>query len=157
MYPDIEPWLRAIYKFFTNSDLGSFASLLSLGITFLVWRNVQAIKNNFLLAARLPKIIEALETNASNLSRFFNEFDNSIHEIDVELSKCKANLRSIEEKTNWRKRRALCDISKSIDRYLKKSPRNKTDARAIYTMLNGTVQELINWREDRSWSESNGD
>ena len=74
---------------------GSIASILALIVTLLVWLRVRAIQRRFILKARLPQLIESLQGNANNLSRYLERFTKSRREINTELSACESTLRNL--------------------------------------------------------------
>jgi len=134
--------------------IGTVASIVGLLFTIWVLFSVSAIRSHFLFAARIPQIIEALQENASAISKGLTEYDASTHLIEVELAKCAANLKNLSTKVKSRTRKSVLAVVIRIEH-----PGNltgKDHVRGVYTALNGLIQELHNLTEDMKWSDTNG-
>jgi hypothetical protein len=66
-------WLVKTIGQITFSDVGSIASLISLGMTFYVLYTVRKIKNFYVFKARVPELTGQLEGHASKLIEFHGE------------------------------------------------------------------------------------
>lgn len=144
--------LDSLFATILSSEVGTAASLISLVLTLWVLRSIYILRSNFLIAARLPQLLEDLQQNTSGLSQGLAQPDEWSDLVDIELARCSANLKNLVPKVRGQTRTSVAQIQEEIDTYLS-SDRSKSKARAIYTKLNGLLQELHNLREDRKWSE----
>jgi len=147
----------AVFDFLTSSSVANTATWVGAVASTLVYLNVRTIRADFLFAARLPQLLDALQSNASTLSRYLNDFENNTDAIQTELATCKANLESVAQKmhgsTKKRIRKTARSLISDIDicSNLRPNPQ-KEYVRGIYTSLNGIIQDLLNLREDQKWS-----
>jgi len=148
-------WLLKTIRQITFSDVGSIASLISLGMTFYVLYTVRKIKNFYVFKARVPELTEQLEGHASKLVEFHGDFKNSKEKILLEIGKAEVTLKSLEKKVGRRTKKSVAVVVNLIRDY---SPYNQSQDYLwkIYVELQKVIQEVIDVQSDRAWENPNG-
>lgn len=137
------------------SEYGSWASILSLAISFLTLILVLYIKKKFMFQSRIEEHTTSLREIASNLSKNFQNFENNVEDIDNSFAIANVKLRNIQKGasdhlvSDVKKARRKIYIyrfkySTGIDYFMPKA----TEARKIYTAINVVVEELMNVKKE---------
>lgn len=145
------------WRLITNAELANISSLVGVGLSVYVLWTVRDLKRRLIFNARLPKLREELQSNASAISLGLNDFLTQKPAIDQELTKCLSNLRSLEPKVKTNTKKAVVGLVVAIDRYLMDTAANhqtEDAVRAIYLRLNGVMQDLTNLSEDYKMEQS---
>jgi len=147
----------AVFEFLTSSPVANSATWVGTVASLIVLWNVRTIRIDFLFTARLPQLLDALQENASNLSKHLNDFDSNADSIQIELTTCKANLNSLVQKLHGsskkRIKKAALAVINDFDRFDNyRNTFSKENVRRSYAQLNGLIQDLQNLREDQKWS-----
>ena len=150
----IPQWIIEFWAFITSAELGTLASLAGAGVSIWVLISVRAIRKHFLFTARIPQILEDLQSNASTLNTGIADFDASREMIDVELARCHANLLNLSSKIGGNTKKNVRKLTEAIEKYHAGDKKRET-ARHIYTLLNGLMQQIKNLREDTKWGDTN--
>jgi len=137
------------------SDYGSWASIVSLFISFITLLLVASIKKKFLFSSRIEEHHESLSKLASELVSLIGNYESNINEIDNLLAVANIKLRNIQ-------RGATDDLLSDIKKARKKityfkirrnliidsfAPR-ESNVRRIYTSINIVVEEMINVKKE---------
>lgn len=149
--------VAAIFEFLTSSPVANTATWVGTIASLIVLWNVRTIRADFLLTARLPQLLDALQANASNLSKHLNDFESNADAIQLEVTTCKANLNSLVQKlrgsSKKRIRKSALSVINEFDGYHNnRGSFSKENVRGSYAQLNGLIQDLQNLREDQKWS-----
>lgn len=147
--------LDTVKTYLLSTEVGTMASLFGFGFTVWVVLTLKGIRTRYLFIARVPQILEAIQENTSNLSKYLSEYDESRETIEVEVEKCRANLEDLLAKTSGRQKRYVKKLLSTID-FNRGANRSKDNVRTIYTLLNGLIQQIQNLREDTKWGDANG-
>src|SRR6185436_13267865 len=122
------------------SDLGTIASIISLGVSIFVLVEVRHIRNASKLRVRGPGIIRELVRYSSNLSGYLDEFEDSLPQIEDELGKARAKLKYLKKSLS-------SDTKTSVKRLLKSMGKceitsdNKDGIRRVYVEMNQVIEE----------------
>jgi hypothetical protein len=136
------------------SDLGTVASIvglvvsvLGLGISIWVLVNTFKLKAEFRLFIGLPRLVNKLGENASNLTKLSRKFNTSPHLIDAELSRIEANVESVKEKDK-RTEVAVQHVQLAIKVY-RESPSDLDRFWKVHGQLLGLIEKIKNTQQDR--------
>jgi len=133
----------------------SLSSILGLLITFWILLNLNEIRKDFLFRARIPQLIRKLKEHSSRLNKHLQDFDGSIPMINLELGKCRANLRSLRSKLPRNSKRSVKKLEKQIQKNTPaKAESSKDTIREIYTDLNSVIEDMKNLEQDKKWERS---
>lgn len=80
------------------SDLGSYASLISLVLTIYIAWSLRKIRNTYIFRVRAPGFVKVLGRHASTLIEYGNNFDTSQHQISIELIKIDVRVIAIQRR-----------------------------------------------------------
>lgn len=131
------------------SDWGSWASIVSLAVTFGVLWNVRQLRRTYIYKGRGRELIDKLKQHRTNLSTFLTDFESSAGEFRRELSVIESTLHSLEEKFLYLSRlgRHLRKVRKMATWHLA----GRTEAEAFYGRVLYLSEALEqDWR-DREW------
>ena len=133
----------------------SVSSILGLLITVWILLNLHGIRKDFLFRARIPQLIRKLKEHSSRLNKHLQDFSGSGQMIDLELGKCRANLRSLRSKLPRNSKRSVKKLEKQIQKNTPtKSESSKDKIWEIYTDLNSLIEEMKNLEQDKQWERS---
>jgi len=132
--------------------LGNLSSIVGLGITVWVLLKVRKIQRGYLLRARLPALGRRLGRHRSNLASLLDEYPSSAREVQAELKKCRATLRSLRRMVG----RALGVELNRIERRIAHICGLSEAATAnqiweLYGDLGGLEEDVRNLVEDVEW------
>jgi len=130
----------------------SVSSILGLLITIWILFNLNGIRKDFLFKARIPHLIQKLEKHSSLLSTYLQDFVGSKQMINLELGKCRANLKSLRSKLPRSSRGSVKKLESQIQTNTPISSKEKTWA--IYTELNSLIEAMKNLEQDKQWERS---
>jgi len=140
------------------SDYGSWASIISLVVSFITLLMVFSLKKKFMFRSRVEEHQVSLREIASKLSLLFESFDNNMGEIGDALEIAEIKLRNLEKGAT--DKYLLSNISqarKQINNFGSKpsflakfthSPTKESIARKAYTKINCVVEELDNIKKE---------
>jgi hypothetical protein len=134
------------------STIGSVASIIGLLITSWVWFKVRHIEGRFLFKVRFPLLKRQLGKHSSAISSHLNSFPDSASDLEVELSRSQADLKSLKSKLTGPHKATAKRILKDIKRL--PSPLTeecKQSIREVHLSLVLFAQELENLKEDLQW------
>ena len=133
----------------------SVSSILGLLITIWILFNLNRIRKDFLFKARIPQLIQKLEKHSSLLSTYLQDFGGSRQMINLELGKCRANLRSLRSKLPRNSKRSVKKLEKQIQKNTPtKAESSKDTIWEIYTDLNSLIEDMKNLEQDKKWERS---
>ena len=98
------------------SDIGTIASIISLGVSVFVLIEVRKIKNVYKLRVRGPVIIKELVRYSANLSGYLDEFEDSLPQIADELGKARAKLKYLKKTLSSDTRTSVKRLLRSIEK-----------------------------------------
>lgn len=137
------------------SGYGSWASIISLVVSFITLLMVFSLKKKFMFRSRIEDHQVSLREIASKLSQLFENFDKNIDEIYNKLEIANVVLRNLQKGASdellsdikkARKKIFIFRIKYSFStRYFKVS---ESHARKIYTAINIVVEELKNVKKE---------
>ena len=133
------------------SDVGSWASLLGLAVTFFTATAVIKIKRNFLFRSNIDSHSERLLNITSEVTMLLRQYLENKQEIEELFALADVELRAIQKGSN---EDLLSDV-KSARKLLKKyrsrvlffSKNNEASARKIKTSLSVVSAELVHHRK----------
>jgi len=132
------------------SDIGSFASIISLVLTVIVFFNLRSIKRFYVFKARAPELLNKLIKQASNISSYQSDFLDSRHEIDLEIVQIEINLKSLEKKLPGSLKSSVKRVLKQLKRYDNQD--NKPDSLwQFYIDLQKLIAEIHEFQSDLNW------
>ncbi len=132
--------------------LGSIASIVGLCISVWVLLRLRAIERNYLFRARVPELQRRLRRHCSNVAGFLASYPDSADAVRVELSRCRATLKSLTPKLERRLRAELRNIQAEIDGLREVLPRAPEEQLwEIHSSLAGLEQELKYIVKDMEW------
>jgi len=136
------------------SDLGNVASIVGLvisivGVVISIWVlvNTFKLKSEFRLFIGLPRLVNKLGDNASNLTKLSRKFNTSLHLIDAELSRIEANVESVKEK-DMRTEVSVQQVQLAIKVY-RESPSDLDKFWKVHGQLLGLIEKVKNTQQDR--------
>ena len=132
---------------FILSDIGSYASVISLLLTAYIALSLRKIKNTYIFRVRAPQFSKGLTEHASILIELGNDFDSSKQEIGVELAKADVKLRYVEGRMRGESRKAVKELRNLIREY-NLDPSDKDKFYLVYRGLHGVVEEVKELQED---------
>lgn len=137
------------------SDYGSWASIISLVVSFITLLMIFSLKKKFMFRSGVEGHQVSLRKIASKLSQLFLNFDKNIDEIYDELAIADVKLRNLQKGASddllsdikkARKKIFIFRVKYSFSiKYFKVS---ESHARKIYTAINVVVEELINVKKE---------
>lgn len=134
------------------SSVASLCSIVSLFFTLWVLVKLRQIHRTFLFQARLPDLQRSIRNHSATLSRLLNNFPEGVADIETELQKCNANLKSLKPKLGRAQAVSVSDLLAQIGQVNRgpSSPSEK-DIRQIYLGLVMLEVELANLSKDIRW------
>lgn len=129
------------------SDLGTIASIISLGVSIFVLIEVRKIKNAFKLRVRGPVIIKELEAYSSNLSACLDEFEDSLPRIADEFGKSRAKLKYLKQNLSSSPRSSVKRLLKSIEK-CEITLDNKDGIWRVYVEMKQVLEEVKDHQKD---------
>ena len=148
--------MEILLSWFNLEHIGSFASIVGLGLTVYVFMGVRKIKQEFLFKARLPSLLKKIQGHASTISSELPKLPESKNVITEELAIAQVNIQSLENKSSGSMRSSLKKLRIEIENIRKDNDIKKDGIRAIYLDMNMIIQEISNIREDDKWRHGNG-
>jgi hypothetical protein len=113
---------------------------------------VGSISRNYLFRARLPDLRRKLRGHCSKVSMLLGDYPGSWGDIQVELQRCEATLRSLAGKLDRAGRARVRTIEAEMVRLSRTSTAPPRDqVREIYSSLAGLEQEIDNLIKDIEW------
>src|SRR6266566_1022237 len=145
-------WRRAVS--WTLSDVGSAASIVSLGLTALVYVTVREIRRGVLYKARAPELLQNLRDQKSALSTYLTTYQASTRDFQRQLAPTESTLRALESKVGWlfsEQRRAVRKVRLLVSRS-RGAVLDENAAEEVYDQLTYLAEHLAqDWR-DREWN-----
>jgi hypothetical protein len=129
------------------SDLGTIASIISLGVSIFVLIEVRKIRNAFKLRVRGPVIIKELVGYSSNLSAYLDEFEDSLPQIADEFGKARAKLKYLKKNLSSSPKSSVKRLLKSIEK-CEITLENKDGIRRVYVEMNQVLEEVKDHQKD---------
>lgn len=149
--------MEAFNAWIENFSFSSFADVMSvIGFCFTIYvlLTIRKIKNFYVFKARVPDLLKKVTKQASQLSQFHNNFEDSKPQILLVIGQVEVTLKSLNKKVDRQVKNSIKEVSKHISGY--KTNRDKSRLWDIYVSLQKVNQEIVNLQEDRSWETNNG-
>ena len=86
----------------------------------------------------------------SNLSKFLNEYNESLPQVKEELAKAGAKLRRLRQNVNREQKRAIQHALQTIDR-CQVTVENEEEVRLVYIEIVNVTEELKDYQKDLDW------
>jgi hypothetical protein len=128
------------------SDLGSYASLISLALTVYIAWNVRNIKNKYIFRIKAPQFVKTLTKRASTLIEYTNDFQNNKREIGDELTLIDVKLKGIQGRMRGESKKAVKDLRARIREY-EREPDNEAKIHLIYRWMQRVIEEVKEYQE----------
>jgi hypothetical protein len=127
----------ALFWFFTNSEIGSFASIIGLLLTLFVFLSVRDIRRRVLFKLRAPEAIRELTERATNLSNAMQDFSNSLPLIEEQLALANETLKNVRSKVSGDAKKTVKAAMRSIEEFrsIPTSRRKRDEARRVYIQI----------------------
>lgn len=177
--------MKELNKLFVDWDLSEWANILEVvGFLFAIGTfivglfiksEINQLKASYIFDRRAKKHIDNLEKSASEISQLLNDYDNNIHNIKTEFSKCISELEDIIPKIGYRqslkcrrlktflKRRRIRPFvikqaqTSSFIFFITKYPKrlyqtSYDDTWYVYDRLNEVIRQLENIKQNKDKS-----
>lgn len=128
------------------SDLGSYASLISLALTAYIAWSLRNIKNNYIFRIKAPQFVKTLTKRASTLIEYANDFQNFKQEIGDELALIDVKLKGIQGRMRGESKKAVKDLRARIREY-EREPDNEAKFRLTYRGMQRVIEEVKEYQE----------
>ena len=133
------------------SDVGSWASLLGLAITFFTATAIFTIKKNFLFRSSINSHAEEISRISSEITTLLREYSKNKQEIDELFALADVELRAMQRGTNNDLSSDIKNSRKLLRKYRSKiwllSNNDEASARRIKTSLSVVSAELVHHRK----------
>jgi hypothetical protein len=136
----------AIFPHFAN-----ICSVLGLLVTLYVLKELNKIRRNYLLKARIPELMNSITSYSSKLNDGLGDFETNKKEIEVTLTKCDSVLNILKSKVDGTAKKQSIKIINSINN--KKERLTVDKAWALYRDLLWLLECLKETERDIKWSE----
>lgn len=137
--------------------IASGASILSFFISIYVLFDVRRIRKDFLSRVRIPSLLEALESYASDMSRDLASFEESRQQMEIVLARCEPALRSLSPKLSGVERRDTRRLANTMKNFRtirfwrQKRELDYDRAWALYIDLQQIIEGVKNLLKDEQW------
>lgn len=132
--------------------VGNLSSIVGLGITFWILLKVRKIQRSYLLRARLPALGRKLGRHRSSLAGLLDGYPESAREVQTELKKCRATLRSLRPMLGAALRADLSRIERRIAQICGLSETERENLIwELYGDVGGLEEDVRNLMEDIKW------
>ncbi len=101
----------------SDINSGTIASIISLFITIGIFFGIRKIKSYYIFTARVPEILDKLDQNASKIANYFNDFENSIRQISLEIAEVEVGLTSLKKKVKGKTKTSVTRLLNNIKSY----------------------------------------
>ncbi|MDP4023708.1 hypothetical protein Q8W71_13815 [Methylobacterium sp. NEAU 140] len=137
------------------STLGDWLSVLTFfvsGYTYITLRNVRA---ELISKAMLPRYIDLLTQEASNLSDLLADFQKNKNDIELIISRSLVNVRTIENKTAGPTKAKAKSVAKQIQSFEavpwfgSRKELDASAARTIYISITVLIEQMNRLAEDQ--------
>jgi len=130
---------------------GSIASIIGLVLTIVIFVRIRNVIRFYTFTARVPEIVSDLQTIASSISEYLNDFENNMLRISKELARAQAKLQNLKKKIKDRQLKKL--ISKLIKTIKEYNPNLKDirNIRQIYIELQKIISSVNELQKDHKW------
>jgi hypothetical protein len=127
----------ALFWFFTNSELGSFASIIGLLFTLFVFFSVRDIRRRVLFKLRAPEAMKDLTERATNLSNAMQDFNNSLPLIEEQLALANETLKNVLSKVSGDAKKTIKAAMRSIAQFraLPTNRKKREETRRVYIQI----------------------
>lgn len=109
---------QSIKEILTNSAFstaGNWSSIIGLILTIMIFINIKKIKGHYIFLARVPELIERLNTVASEISRKLNEQNFVLSDFYELLIDAETTLVTLKKKVSKDIRKDAIEIIKKIN------------------------------------------
>jgi hypothetical protein len=139
----------------TLSDYGNIASIAGFILTIFILLNVRSLRKQYTFKARVPELTRKLNSHASKLADYHQNFEDSREEIILELANSEAVLKSLGEKVNKSTRGSIKILLAQIKEYNLYKANNNADFlwNRIYVLMRKLVTELGELQQDLKWEK----
>ena len=139
-------------NFFNNllKDISDVASIIGVLFTAFILIEIKIIKRKFLFKARIPELLRSLKNHAKEISQKLNDFDDSMRDIETNLTRCSATLKNLKSKVDRNTGQTTQRLIKRIQKRHK--PLQKEDVWKIYNDLQALIDSLSHLQKDIKWS-----
>ncbi len=138
------------FKQLSFSDISNVASVLGFLLTVQVFINLKSIKRSYIFIARAPELLEKLETHASNISAYQNDFSNSIPQIELELAGAEITLKFLKSKVNMSAKGSINKVLKVVKKFNGVN-RSKDNLWLVYLEMQKLISEVKELQSDQKW------
>lgn len=134
----------------TLSDVGSIISIISFIFTVIMFFDIKSIKKYYFFAARVPEVAQKLKIYSSNITQLRDDFENSIEEVSLELTKVDVVLKSLSRKLDGDSVHFVVALRDKIRDYKPKRD-GKEPLIDIYVGIYRILEELDELQKDSKW------
>ena len=142
-----------IKELFTRENfyiVGNIFSIASFILSIFVLWNIRKLRNAYKLRARGPALIKDLSKAASNLSKFMNEYAESLPQVSEEIGRVGVKLRSLKGKLGGSPKRSVKRVLSYVDQ-CEVTVQNEEQVRLVYGELLKVIEELKDNQKDLDW------
>ena|SRR5437868_10245996 len=97
--------------------VGSIASIISLFLTLWIFWQIRKLKKFYVFVNRAPQLLAIIQKQDKSLSRFMEEFDNSLPSIKLELGGLRGNLSSLQIVADKSMGRSIQRVISLVEQY----------------------------------------
>jgi hypothetical protein len=129
------------------ADISSWASILSLVLTFVNTYLIIRIRAGIVVNLTLEPILDRLRKNSSEMNQSLSYYDIHSTKFFEAVGICEANVRTVRRRLGYFRGRFCADLLWSIRQY--KSNRTQENAQEVYSRRQYVCQQIANMAEER--------
>ena len=126
------------------SWIGSLASIISLFLTIWIFWQIRRLKKFYVFVNRAPQLLAIIQKQDKGLSRFMEEFDNSLPSIKLELGGLRGNLSSLQIVVDKSMRRSIQRVILLVEQYNTIQSPSRERVEDIQAELRKVLREVEN-------------
>jgi hypothetical protein len=147
--------MRYLIKLFSNETFTAFSNIsaiISAFVSIYLFVTIRRLKTRYLFKVRAPELLNELNTHASNLANYMNDFIDSIDQIKLELGRIEVKLGVLKRKVPRNTRKSIERVVRYINNY-KADDRKQNKLFEVYVEMQKLTDEINNIYEDRKLEE----
>jgi hypothetical protein len=124
--------------------IGSLASIASLILTFWIFWQIRKLKKFYIFINRAPQLLVSIQKQEKSLSKFMEDFDNSLTSIKLELGSLRGNLSSLQIVVNKPMSRSIQGVILLVEQYNVSQAPSRECIEDIQAELRKVLREVEN-------------
>lgn len=146
--------MDAIVSTLTDSNVTALVNalqILSVVVIVRLYFRVSHISKHYTSIARIPEHQKSLRQRASRINDYLNDYDVNKLNLDAEIVRLGAALRSLRRKLPWSERGSTKRALGAVGNY--EDDRVEAKARAVYLEVQKIIAELEEQERDKRWRQ----